>query len=335
MGKSGSDVVSQEADGQISVVIPVYNAGQSVVASIGSLQAQQWKRWRCICVDDGSRDGSGDVLDACCRRESRLTIIHQRNSGVSAARNRGLATATGKWLFFLDSDDLLTEDCLWKLHGVSVKTGANWVSCGVEIRHSDGTSRRDSRCPDDFCLERAEFLRSAGCIETSVVWGNLFDREWFMRQGLHFEAQLKVAEDSLLMTQAVCRADRIAHVSSYVGYVYHASEGGLMARSADLYAWSQMDAFRILAVSGIWRRDCVAKRYVREWLGNALNVVVTRLRRGPSEGIPRVKLPFMASLRIAWPSCRLLLKLMLLTIWEFARRFADRTSVIRDVEKLR
>lgn len=313
-------MVSQEADGQISVVIPVYNAGQSVVASIGSLQAQQWKRWRCICVDDGSRDGSGDVLDACCRRESRLTIIHQRNSGVSAARNRGLATATGKWLFFLDSDDLLTEDCLWKLHGVSVKTGANWVSCGVEIRHSDGTSRRDSRCPDDFCLERAEFLRSAGCIETSVVWGNLFDREWFMRQGLHFEAQLKVAEDSLLMTQAVCRADRIAHVGSCVGYVYRASEGGLMARSADLYARSRMEALRVLTLSERRRLDRVSEVLIREWMACVMTDFAFMLRARRFDFVVVSQFPLVATFHLSKASVRLLSKWLFWATWVLVGR---------------
>lgn len=307
MGKSGSDVVNPEADGQISVVIPVYNAGQSVVASIGSLQAQRWKRWRCICVDDGSHDDSGDVLDACCRRESRLTIIHQRNNGVSAARNRGLATATGRWLFFLDSDDLLTEDCLRKLHGVSIETGANWVSCGVEIRYSDGTSRWDSRCPDDFCLERAEFLRSAGFIETSVVWGNLFDREWFMRQGLHFDARLKVAEDSLLMTQAVCRADRIAHVGSYVGYVYHASEGGLMAGAASVYARYRLMAFRELCRILDATCDSVVKWMLAGWLSCVFIDFKTLSRKRPLQWAYFANFPLL-SVWVAVLSFRLMVK---------------------------
>ena len=91
---------------KISVVIPVYNAEKYLHFSLGSVLGQTHTDWECICVDDGSTDRSGAILDEYAAKDSRFHVIHKANGGVSSARNMALQAATGELIAFLDADDV-------------------------------------------------------------------------------------------------------------------------------------------------------------------------------------------------------------------------------------
>ena len=88
-----------------SIVIPVYNVAPYLRECLDSLLAQTCADWEAVCVDDGSTDSSGAILDEYAANDSRFVVVHQENRGVSAARNKGLDIAKGEWLVFLDGDD--------------------------------------------------------------------------------------------------------------------------------------------------------------------------------------------------------------------------------------
>lgn len=96
----------------ISIIIPVYNAEPYLEQCFNSISSQTLSDWECILVDDGSTDGSGKICDSWANKDNRIKIIHQKNQGVSAARNSGLNTAKGEWIAFVDSDDWLEPDYL-------------------------------------------------------------------------------------------------------------------------------------------------------------------------------------------------------------------------------
>ena len=85
-----------------SIIIPVYNVAQYLKECLDSVLAQTFGDWECICVDDGSTDGSGEMLDVYARGDSRFRVFHQTNKGVSAARNLALEHATGDVVCFAD-----------------------------------------------------------------------------------------------------------------------------------------------------------------------------------------------------------------------------------------
>lgn len=92
---------------EISVIIPVYNAAPFLRRCLGSLQAQTFRQWQAVCVDDGSTDSSPAVLDSFAAADSRITVVHKRNEGVSKARNDAMLLAQGRYIVYLDSDDFL------------------------------------------------------------------------------------------------------------------------------------------------------------------------------------------------------------------------------------
>ena len=95
-----------------SIVIPVYNVAPYLRECLDSVLAQTFGDWEAICVDDGSTDGSGMILDEYAVKDERFRVIHQQNQGVGGARNKALALAQSDWILFLDADDVLREICL-------------------------------------------------------------------------------------------------------------------------------------------------------------------------------------------------------------------------------
>ena len=124
---------------KISVVVPVYNAERYVGRTLDSVQAQTFGDWECVCVDDGSTDGSGAILDEYAAKDSRFRVIHQKNGGEGAARNAGMDAASGDLIAFLDADDRMHPEALrvfcsmWKSTGFEVlRYAARFVSDSAE-----------------------------------------------------------------------------------------------------------------------------------------------------------------------------------------------------------
>ena len=92
---------------RVSVVVPVYNVETYLPQCIDSIRAQTLEDIEIVCVDDGSTDRSGALLDLYARLDERMVVIHKANAGVSAARNDGIEAARGDIVCFVDSDDVL------------------------------------------------------------------------------------------------------------------------------------------------------------------------------------------------------------------------------------
>ena len=119
------------SDDTISVIVPVYNTSKYLSRCVESIINQTYSNWEMILVDDGSTDNSGNICDEYTCSDSRIKVIHQENRGLSGARNKGIDEATGKYIFFCDSDDYLRNDCLEKLIVKLKLDRADIVACGI------------------------------------------------------------------------------------------------------------------------------------------------------------------------------------------------------------
>lgn len=104
---------------KFTIIVPVYNAEKYLRECLDSIVAQGCRDWECICVDDGSTDASGAILDEYAARDNRFVVVRQHNAGVSAARNRGMDAAKGEYLLFVDADDACVP---WMLERLSAAT---------------------------------------------------------------------------------------------------------------------------------------------------------------------------------------------------------------------
>lgn len=95
---------------KISVIVPVYNAERYIKKCISSVMRQTYSDWELLIIDDGSTDGSGDLIDIAAKKDSRIIAVHQKNAGPGEARNRGIEMATGDFVAFLDADDFIDKE---------------------------------------------------------------------------------------------------------------------------------------------------------------------------------------------------------------------------------
>jgi glycosyltransferase involved in cell wall biosynthesis len=96
----------------VSIIIPAYNTEKYIRECIKSCFRQTYRNIEIICVNDGSKDNTGKIIDSMLSEDRRLKVIHQENGGVTAARMAGTKTAQGNYVFYLDSDDVLTDHCI-------------------------------------------------------------------------------------------------------------------------------------------------------------------------------------------------------------------------------
>ena len=96
----------------ISVIVPVYMVEKYIHRCVDSILAQTCTDFELILVDDGSPDNCGAICDAYAEKDKRIVVIHQKNGGLSSARNAGLRRATGSFIAFVDSDDCIHQEML-------------------------------------------------------------------------------------------------------------------------------------------------------------------------------------------------------------------------------
>ncbi|NSE80320.1 glycosyltransferase family 2 protein [Coprococcus comes] len=110
---------------KVSIIIPVYNVEKYLEKCIKSVLNQTYQNLEIILVDDGSKDKSAIICDEYMVKDNRITVIHKQNGGLSSARNAGIEVATGEAVFFLDSDDYISKECIEKLVKLMKKNSAD------------------------------------------------------------------------------------------------------------------------------------------------------------------------------------------------------------------
>lgn len=128
----------------VSVIIPVYNVEKYLHECIDSVINQTFKNLEIILVDDGSTDSSGEICDEYIEKDDRITVVHQKNGGLSVARNTGFSEANGDYVYFLDSDDYIAENTLETLLKIAEKDNS-------DIVFFDAVSFADT---DDFTVKQ-------------------------------------------------------------------------------------------------------------------------------------------------------------------------------------
>lgn len=187
---------------RISLIIPVYNCERYLSDMAASLLAQEWDNAEFWFSDDGSTDGSRQMLTALADRDPRVRVIFGENRGVSAARNRALAQATGDYIGFVDADDQLMPDYLQTLAQSLEESGVDMVCCGFD-RVYERTGRADFLPTSGHQRELADRSQMAALLlrpdgYTTVVWNKLFRREALTAPDgslQRFDESLHIVED--------------------------------------------------------------------------------------------------------------------------------------------
>lgn len=200
----------------VSIIIPVYNAEKTLKRCVDSIIRQTYSDWELLLVDDGSRDTSSKMCDEYALKDTRIKSFHQRNQGVSAARNLGLDQARGKWILFVDSDDYLLDDTLH----LGPQYSEDLIVFLFKTLDSQGHLNEWQSVSPVVCSNRkmmVDYLLSNihFCIFRNP-WTKFFKRDLIGE--LRFDERIKIGEDFLFMNQYLknCTSLRVCSDFFYV-----------------------------------------------------------------------------------------------------------------------
>lgn len=214
---------------RFSVVIPCFNSAETIDATLASLASQTLTDWEAICVDDGSSDGTLACLEQHARADRRIRVLRQQNAGPSRARNAGVATATGRYVAFLDADDLWLPG---KLASVAAVFGARPEALGVFGRISFFRSGAPTDATTSTVRTGPTQLISVIGENPVCTLSNLtVERRRFQDAG-GFDEEMRFSEDLEWLIRVVAAGEIIVGTNE-LHVRYRTSEGGL---SADLIA---------------------------------------------------------------------------------------------------
>ncbi|WP_251213101.1 glycosyltransferase family 2 protein [Adlercreutzia murintestinalis] len=219
-----------------SLIVPVYNVEDYLPQCLESLRAQTMEDIEIICVNDGSTDNSKQIAEQYAQADDRISVVNKANGGLSSARNVGIRAATGDYLCFIDSDDLILPDSCAILLQTFQNTGADVVTFGAT-------------CYPDFCFNSfiEEMTTTRDAVYDSFSGDILFKehshpyacrtavrRSFLKEQGISFDENVPFGEDQVFHFALYPRANKVAFIRDKL-YLYRIGREGSLttARSND------------------------------------------------------------------------------------------------------
>lgn len=239
---------------KISVIVPVYKVEKYLDRCIKSITTQTYRNLEIILVNDGSPDGCPKICDSWAALDSRIIVIHKDNGGLSDARNAGIDKATGEYLTFIDSDDLITPNMIEVLLNIAISEDADIVATTMKPFYNEDPAleiKKSTVISDDASLILTKIMYSSSNWEAC---GKLYNKLLFS-PGLRF-LEGKLYEDMHFMPRIFGKAKRAA-ISYSAMYYYYQRNDSIMGKSKDIIS---IDLIEILQRN----IDFIYERYIDE-----------------------------------------------------------------------
>ena len=220
---------------KLSVIVPCYNGEALLPRAVNSALGQSYRDLEIILVDDGSSDATPALCDGYAAADPRVRVIHQKNAGLSAARNAGMAIAAGDYIAFLDADDWLVPEAYAKLLGAMEAADADCACCGYIHVYDEGPDGPAVAAPFPAGVYEGESLQNGIVLPllqdrlrenafTGMVWRWIFSMRVIREHSLDFtDAYL---EDELFLIRYFSRPARLASVDESL-YCYYLNRNSI------------------------------------------------------------------------------------------------------------
>lgn len=183
----------------ISVIVPVYNVKDILYKCIDSILNQSYKNIELILIDDGSTDGSGKICDEYSQNDSRVKVIHNKNQGVSAARNTGLDVISGEYLIFVDSDDMICSDLIEKTYSFISSKKLDAALFSYKISSGENRLLESFAEGEKIVLSSTELQKSTYLIRSA--WQYMYKKSAI--GDIRFDTDIHFCEDLLFVTKVI------------------------------------------------------------------------------------------------------------------------------------
>lgn len=250
-----------------SIIIPVYNVALYLRECLDSVLAQTFTDWEAICVDDGSTDGSGAILDEYAAKDKRFRVIHQPNSGVSVARNKALEVSMGSYILFMDADDIyLSDDTFLRLEK-ELKNSNERELLFFGYRTFSKEGQVESVDVNSVPI-KIDIAREVPLQALKLLFGEICYRRNLV-EGMHFPENKIIGEDMAFIGEILCKIDSLRGIGETF-YGYRTRQGSASHSKSTLRKFCE-----IIDLNEYWleRFATVGKRlslaaydYIAKWL---------------------------------------------------------------------
>ncbi|MDP4153987.1 MAG: glycosyltransferase [Bacillota bacterium] len=203
----------------VSIIIPVCDGKEYLHDMLGCVLNQSFYDYELIIIDDGSTDGSGELLDEFAVKHPQIKVFHQQRAGVSAARNKGLSAAMGKYIFFWDCDDRVSVDILEKMVSNAEMHIKSLTVCGIKWSFCE-TGKEQSVLPNcgEEPVSHFPLLYEDGLL--SSLCNKIFSRSIIEKYKLKFDNDISMGEDLLFVLSYIRHISTFTFINEAL-YSYH------------------------------------------------------------------------------------------------------------------
>lgn len=225
----------------ISVIVPAYNAENSIAKCIRSIQNQTYRRIEIIIINDGSKDSTQDIVEDFQKQDKRIILINKNNEGVSRARNDGLNVAQGRFVVFADSDDYFADEMIFKLYNAKMLNKCDLVVCGFNNVFANDRLIESSFHKQDKKLNIQEYLlEMSECLYSvyyGALWNKLYDMNIISAHKIRFDNEISYAEDFIFNTKYLNEINSVIVISDILYNYNHQNESSLTQKSNAWEVW--------------------------------------------------------------------------------------------------
>ena len=227
---------------KVSVIVPVYNGEKNIKRCADSVLNQDYPELELILIDDGSRDRSWEIIQTVAANDPRVKAIHQENGGVSSARNRALAEASGTYVQFADVDDWLPMDAT-KLLVREMETRSSELVVGDFYRVVDGNVSEKGSIETGGTLTLKQYadkmMLAPADLYYGVLWNKLYQRDIIERYDIRMDEIISYSEDMIFNLEYLLHVKSVAILKAPV-YYYQYTKGSLVDQSLNLSSTIKM-----------------------------------------------------------------------------------------------
>ena len=231
--------------GLVSIIVPVYNVEKYLSRCIDAMIGQSYDDIEIILIDDGSKDLSPAICDAYADKDGRIKVFHNGNGGVSASRNCGIKNATGKWIMFVDSDDILPKNAVSILVESASANNAQYCFGGYTTVMNVFNVFYDQYVADGFSLSDKEYFDGFFRKVFFGVCSKLFLRKIIVDNNMSFDESITNNEDYIFNYEYLLYADRLSSVKESVYYYNRLNSSSLSFKYNKDYYRSRIIQFNI------------------------------------------------------------------------------------------
>lgn len=230
----------------ISIIIPIYNAEETITMTVDSVINQSYKNTQIILVNDGSTDNTLEVIEENYGHLSNIIIVNQSNRGVSSARNEGIRHATGNYLGFVDSDDIIESDMYFNMHKNINENCTDISFTNIIVHDVNGDIHYEKRIQEDKITNsniRKKILPrllSGSSLDNNedIIKGSvcriLVRVDFYKKNTVMFNEDIKYMEDLVFLFELVCKCNSISFTKSYDYRYIHRANSTVMKFNSNL-----------------------------------------------------------------------------------------------------